>query len=225
MHLNSELLFHKYALPFFREGMKVLEIGPAGYPSAYQKIVDNPTITWHTIDFDNTTFIDNAVSELTYTLNNPYSFPIDDNSYDVVLSGQVIEHVEKIYEPMLVNSIPIYWGNPLVDRDFNEESFVNVHRYTSHEEVIERIIKIDQDEDLYRSYLAADYFYGGVVPEYLRMENILKKFDSIFDSIGRVKPVASTVKGQLSIYSKKVDPYVRKVKRILKLTEDDIRFR
>ena len=225
MHLNSELLFHKYALPFFREGMKVLEIGPAGYPSAYQKIVDNPTITWHTIDFDNTTFIDNAVSELTYTLNNPYSFPIDDNSYDVVLSGQVIEHVEKIYEPMLVNSIPIYWGNPLVDRDFNEGSFVNVHHYTSFEEVIEHIIKIDQDEDLYRSYLAADYFYSSVVPEYLRKENILKKFDSIFESIGKVKPVASTVKGQLSIYSRKVNPYIRKAKRILKLTEDDSWFR
>lgn len=97
MHLNSELLFKKYAVSYFKKGMKILEIGPAGHPSAYQKIVDNPLITWHTLDFESTTYINSSSDSLTYKLTTPYDFPVDDDQYDIVVSGQVIEHVEKIW--------------------------------------------------------------------------------------------------------------------------------
>jgi len=76
MHLNSELLFRKYAVPFFKDKIKVLEIGPAGFPSAYQKIIGNTNIEWHTIDFEDTIFIESAVHQLTYKLNSPYDFPV-----------------------------------------------------------------------------------------------------------------------------------------------------
>ncbi len=95
MHLNSELLFKKYALPVYKNQIKVLEIGPAGIPSVYQKIVNNETIIWHTIDFESTTYIGTTTNKLTYIINTPYTFPIEDEAYDIVLSGQVIEHVSK----------------------------------------------------------------------------------------------------------------------------------
>ncbi len=97
MHLNSELLFRKYALPYFLPNLKVLEIGPAGFPSAYQKIVGDDSITWHTIDFSDTTFIENAVDQLTYRISSAYDFPVEENKYDIILSGQVIEHVQHIW--------------------------------------------------------------------------------------------------------------------------------
>ncbi len=98
MHLNSELIFKKYGLSRFRSGLKVLEIAPASYPSRYQELVNDPSITWETIDFVSTEFIDQAaVNNLTYELKSPYSFPLEDESYDIVLSGQVLEHVEKIW--------------------------------------------------------------------------------------------------------------------------------
>jgi SAM-dependent methyltransferase len=100
MHLNSELLFRKYHEDFFTSGIKVLEIGPAGIPSAYSKIVNDPTIQWDTIDFGETTFIASNTNLLTFTLDDPYKFPIPDNTYDVVLSGQVIEHVQEIWKWM-----------------------------------------------------------------------------------------------------------------------------
>ena len=34
---------------------------------------------------------------------------------------------EKIMQPLTVNSIPIYWGNPLVSRDFSDECMVRVN--------------------------------------------------------------------------------------------------
>lgn len=97
MHLNSKLLFNKYATPYFKNGIKILEIGPSGSPSVYQKEINNPTIEWHTLDFVDTSFIGNAVNNLTYSITSPYSFPIADNVYDIVLSGQVIEHVQDIF--------------------------------------------------------------------------------------------------------------------------------
>jgi len=36
-------------------------------------------------------------------------------------------HTEKLLDPMMVYSLPIYWGNPNIDRHFNPNSFVNAH--------------------------------------------------------------------------------------------------
>ncbi|HVS80982.1 MAG TPA: glycosyltransferase family 10 [Pyrinomonadaceae bacterium] len=36
-------------------------------------------------------------------------------------------HTEKLLDPMMVDSLPIYWGNPRIDRHFNTKSFVNSH--------------------------------------------------------------------------------------------------
>lgn len=90
MHVNSQLLFQKYAVEYFRPGMRVLEIGPDGFPSTYQSLVGNSSLTWDTLDLY-------ADARLTYTTKSEYDFPIPDNTYDLVLSGQVIEHVRKTW--------------------------------------------------------------------------------------------------------------------------------
>ena len=97
MHLNSKLLFEKYGTNHFLDGIKVLEIGPSGFPSIYRQIVNNDKCTWHTMDFEDSTYIGSANNKLTYVLTDPYTFPVDSESYDIVISGQVIEHVGKIW--------------------------------------------------------------------------------------------------------------------------------
>ena len=90
MHRNSRLLFTKYARDYFRPGMRVLEIGPDKIPSTYCKIVGEGSITWDTLDIADD-------PRLTYSGAGEYSFPVDDGAYDIVLSGQVLEHVRKIW--------------------------------------------------------------------------------------------------------------------------------
>jgi SAM-dependent methyltransferase len=89
MHKNSLLLFQKHVLPLLKPGMRVLEIGPNGFPSDYRKMVSFE-ITWDTLDIY-------AHPELTYPNAAEYSFPIPDKQYDLVVNGQVIEHVRKIW--------------------------------------------------------------------------------------------------------------------------------
>jgi SAM-dependent methyltransferase len=90
MHANSRLLFEAYGKPFIKPGSRVLEIGPDSFPSTYAKLVNNPTITWHTLDIDGS-------DQLTYPNAEEYSFPTPDESYDAVIAAQVIEHVKKIW--------------------------------------------------------------------------------------------------------------------------------
>ena len=56
---------------------------------------------------------------------------------------------EKLINPMLAGSIPIYWGNPEVGKCFNTRSFVNCHEFDDLEAVVARITEIDGDESLY----------------------------------------------------------------------------
>lgn len=61
---------------------------------------------------------------------------------------------EKIMEPMLVNSLPIYWGNRFVELDFNPDSFIDAKNFSSLEALVEYIIELDTNDDKYLSILS-----------------------------------------------------------------------
>ena len=67
---------------------------------------------------------------------------------------------EKLVEPMRMNSLPIYWGNKQVDRDFNPKSFINLYDFKTEDDAIDWIIKVDQDDELYMSYFREPYFHS-----------------------------------------------------------------
>lgn len=95
---------------------------------------------------------------------------------------------EKLVQPMLAESIAIYWGNPLVHRDFNTRSFVNVHDYASDEDAIRRIIELDQDDDQYVDMLSQPFYHENRINSYVDPANILNRFREIFFlSTGQLK--------------------------------------
>ncbi|MFP4528180.1 MAG: glycosyltransferase family 10 domain-containing protein [Candidatus Kapaibacterium sp.] len=96
---------------------------------------------------------------------------------------------EKIFEPMLVGSLPIYWGNPLISKDFNPDSFLNYHDYGSVDELIDRIIEIDSNDDLWAKYLSQPYFHDNELSEYVDPALIRERFRMIFNT--KKNPVAA----------------------------------
>jgi hypothetical protein len=60
---------------------------------------------------------------------------------------------EKIFEPMVANSVPIYFGNPKVDLEFNSEAFIWLKDISQMDEIIEQIIAIDKDDEQYLNLL------------------------------------------------------------------------
>jgi SAM-dependent methyltransferase len=71
--------------------MRVLEIGPDAVPSTYQRAVGDGSIVWHTLDMRDD-------PSLTYRASSEYEFSVESASYDIVLSGQVIEHVRQVWK-------------------------------------------------------------------------------------------------------------------------------
>lgn len=63
---------------------------------------------------------------------------------------------EKMLHPIVARSIPIYWGNYAVEKDFNPTAIINCNGYENQiDEIIEKIIEIDQNDDKYLAMLHA----------------------------------------------------------------------
>lgn len=87
---------------------------------------------------------------------------------------------EKLVQPMLVNSIPIYVGDPLVGHSFNRDSIVDYTCFGSMRQMVEFVRQVDNDQALYLKMLAAPFFKHNLVPVYAGDDVIVAFFDRIF---------------------------------------------
>lgn len=83
-------------------------------------------------------------------------------------------NTEKITDAFYTNTIPVYYGDPYISTIFNPNAFINVSDYNSIEEAIERIIELDQNDDLYLQMLNQPVFND---PDYpYRLEKEFEEF-------------------------------------------------
>lgn len=54
---------------------------------------------------------------------------------------------EKLMDAFLVGSIPVYWGDPTVNKEWNSDAFINVHEWG--DETLKRIVAMDEDKDMF----------------------------------------------------------------------------
>lgn len=119
---------------------------------------------------------------------------------------------EKIYQAMSAGSIPIYWGDPLVHRDFNPRSFINYHQYEAEikarllaflvrwpllrtlvdfcyvrprtiDRVIEQVLAICADEKLYAQYLSEPWFHANQPPPVFDLQRLERRLQEIIASL------------------------------------------
>lgn len=133
------------------------------------------------------------LNNIGYTVENKMAF-IDQYRFTIAFENASSKGytTEKIIEPFLVGSIPIYWGNPLVGLDFNTDSFVNVHDFNSFEEAIERVLEIDRDEVLYEKYRNEPMFKNNVLPDSFSKDKLLEFIEYALAQLGTKKPVSKS---------------------------------
>lgn len=75
---------------------------------------------------------------------------------------------EKIVHAFAAGAIPIYWGDKRISDVFNEDAFINCNTYfeihSAHEAIsiiVDKIIMIDNDDELYRKMLCTPAFRNG----------------------------------------------------------------
>jgi SAM-dependent methyltransferase len=119
MHWNSKYMYERHGAPRITAGARVLEIGPDKFPiSTTQEVSAASVACWDTVDFDRS---NEPSADLTYVMEDSYTFPIPDESYDVVLAANVIEHVPKPWKwlpnvarlvrpgGLVITVVPVSW--------------------------------------------------------------------------------------------------------------------
>ncbi len=95
---------------------------------------------------------------------------------------------EKILEPIFKDCIPIYWGNQLVDKDFNAERFIDYNKFESEKELIARLLEIEQNEELAIDMLMQPTFNADKLSHKEEKEEVFRIVSSIMEKDG--KPIA-----------------------------------
>jgi len=126
---------------------------------------------------------------------------------------------EKLPASIAARTIPIYFGNPLINKEFNEKRIINAHSFKTFSALIERIQEIDENDDEYlrivnEPVLTCDYSF----------EKTRDKFDiflkNIFDqpiSVARRCNINTMIskslenKEQLFIHYKNRTTQIRKI--------------
>jgi alpha(1,3/1,4) fucosyltransferase len=91
---------------------------------------------------------------------------------------------EKLVQAMIARTLPIYWGNPEVHRDFNPKSFIYANEFPSEEALIEKIKEVDQDDAKYLEYISQPYFINNQPNEWFDHNRLLDQFERIFAHSG-----------------------------------------
>ncbi len=80
---------------------------------------------------------------------------------------------EKIMHPLMANSIPIYWGDPIITREFNPKAFINANDFNALSELIEHVKYLDNNDEAYMQMLREPPMRENYVYEPQRLHNFL----------------------------------------------------
>jgi len=99
---------------------------------------------------------DGSLNKINSIKDFKFSFAMQNHHYSENFENYDVPGLidEKIIESLIANTIPIYYGNELVDEYLNEKSFLNYHNFKTEEEFIDAIIKIDRSPILTNQMLS-----------------------------------------------------------------------
>lgn len=95
---------------------------------------------------------------------------------------------EKMYDPLAVHAIPIFWGDPEVHRVFQAGCFINARDFAGPEELADYVLRVDDTPELYRRYVETPPFTDNRASSVFSEEALLDFFGGIFSAPYR--PVA-----------------------------------
>jgi hypothetical protein len=105
-----------------------------------------------------------------------FSIAFENNAYRPEYEWYI---TEKPMEAMIVNSIPLYSGGSKISEDFNTKSLVNMHDFKDEDDMIEYIIELDKNDNLYLEKLNEFWFFENKIPKNNKIENIKSFLEKI----------------------------------------------
>lgn len=117
---------------------------------------------------------------------------------------------EKITDAFFTDTIPIYYGSPNVTEYFNEKAFINCSSYDNFDQVIERIIELDSDNDKYLETLRQPIFKDDQL-----IEDIIKNVEQSIINIFEQSPTEA-IKRSVIYSPKRYEDYLIETQKLKK---------
>lgn len=86
---------------------------------------------------------------------------------------------EKLFNAFQVKTIPIYWGSPTVDRDFNTDAFINCHNFKTLNDVVKYVQHLDSPagKQEYLDIISRPAFKNNIPNEFTDLHNLYEWWD------------------------------------------------
>lgn len=95
-----------------------------------------------------------SIGKINFIKNYKFTFAFQNHYYKEHETYKIPGFIdEKLIESLLSNTIPLYYGNDKISDFFNTNSFLNWHDYENDEIYLNKIIELDNDDDLFLQYL------------------------------------------------------------------------
>jgi hypothetical protein len=85
---------------------------------------------------------------------------------------------EKLYEAYIGGTIPIYWGSPTIEVDFNPNAFLNWYDYGSDEALIEEVLMLDSNPHRYKEMYMQPLFTKDNFNRFIDVSKLLTWFET-----------------------------------------------
>jgi len=128
---------------------------------------------------------------------------------------------EKILTSLEAHTIPIYWGDPLIEESINPKTFINCNKFDNIEDVIMQVKLIDENDDLWCEMISQPWQTDEQKLRWKqRNEEYISFFRNIFQqslSIAKRRPVGTWNTNYQAIYWNRAMPrqnsILRKINR------------
>jgi alpha(1,3/1,4) fucosyltransferase len=87
---------------------------------------------------------------------------------------------EKLPDTLLAGAIPIYWGDPLVQLDFNTDAFLDLADFESMDELAEEVRRLDRDPEAWLAVRQEPAFLDDRLPDCADEERLFAFWDGVF---------------------------------------------
>ena len=128
---------------------------------------------------------------------------------------------EKLIDPLLVGSVPIYWGDPEIGRDFNLKCMINVRDFKSLNDLVDHLSMVAANDILRQSILQAPVFRDNKLPlcttdDYISSPIIdLLENRSAGNRTPRDRRIREHIKSEQNYFSYKFEKMVCKMETLL----------
>ena len=105
------------------------------------------------------------------------------NHVVAIENGRIDGYItEKLMNPVLARSVPIYLGAPDIFSDgvFNRKAMIHVADFPNYESCVAHIKKVDETPELYLQYLQEPLFANNKLPRYFDSGYLLNDFLRMF---------------------------------------------